>query len=73
MLKLRHVEKTTKFEKISHIFGIYSVASKQVGRDIFQFIFGLFRKAEVELEVDIQIKRKKKTVFLHFFFFIMIW
>ena len=46
-VKLRHYEKATKFEKISHLFWrnscFYSVASKQVG-DFFKF-FGLFRKA----------------------------
>ena len=42
LLKLRHYEKATKFEKISHHFWqnscSYSVASKQVG-DFFEFLW----------------------------------
>ena len=42
LLKLRHYEKATKFEKISHLFWqnscFYSVVSKQVG-DFFKFLW----------------------------------
>ena len=47
VLKLRHLEKATKFEKISHLFWqnscFYSVASKEVWD--FSNFCGLFRKA----------------------------
>ena len=42
LLKFRHYEKATKFEKISHLFWqdscFYSIASKQV-RDFFEFLW----------------------------------
>ena len=42
ILKLRHYEKVTKYEKISHLFWqnncFYSVVSKQVG-DFFKFLW----------------------------------
>ena len=47
-VKLRHYEKATKFEEISHLFWqnscFFSVATKQVG-DFFANFCGLLRKA----------------------------
>ena len=50
LIKLRHYEKATKFEKISHLFWqnscFYTVTSKQV-EDFFSNFCGPLRKAEL--------------------------
>ena len=49
-LKLRHYEKATKFEKISHLFWqsscFYSVSSKQV-EDFFQIFVAFIEKLSI--------------------------
>ena len=57
MIKLKHCEKATKFEKKSTCFEIYSVASKQVG-DFFQ-IFVAFSE---NLNFNILITVKSQAV-----------
>ena len=75
LLKLRHYEKATKFEKISHLFWqnscFYSVASKQVG-DFFSIFVDFSEKLDFNRD---ELQHKWHFTYLSSFlsFFIKKW